>query len=309
MASRIIFSMALLFSLSCARQEFQLQSTSGDEGIEITEGSSPMLFYQIKPKSLNGKFERAGYIHPLYSLGGNIMTEDFPDDHPHHHGIYSAWHQIMINDKQIGDGWTGDNITWEVTNARLEKSKDLITIRSDVLWKSASGSGAQLPIVKEDLRITVHASTPGYRVIDYDFRLAALVDSLKIGGSDDEKGYGGFSLRLKLPKDIRFIANEGEVQPQVLSVDAGPWMNFRGSFDGYDSAASGVVVLCHPSNPGSPEQWILRKENSMQNPAFPGRVPVALDKAGLSFRYRMILYKDLVDEKLIREMFERYSAL
>jgi hypothetical protein len=141
------------------------------------------------------------------------------------------------------------------------------------------------------------------RIVDYDFNLVPLKDSLKIGGSDDEKGYGGFSLRFKLPEDIRFLARGKEVEAQVTSVDAGPWMNFAGSFDGPES---GVVVFNHPSNPGSPQPWILRKEKSMQNPAFPGRHPVDLNEEGLHFRYRMVIHKGM-DQAHIEKLYAAYS--
>jgi hypothetical protein len=52
-----------------------LKTIRSDEGIEILENGKKVLFYQQRPKSLRGKYERAGYVHPLYSLNENILTE------------------------------------------------------------------------------------------------------------------------------------------------------------------------------------------------------------------------------------------
>ncbi len=54
-----------------------------NEGIEISEKDKRILFYQQRPKSLDGKYKRTGYVHPLYSLNENVLTEDFPEDHPY----------------------------------------------------------------------------------------------------------------------------------------------------------------------------------------------------------------------------------
>ena len=69
-------------------QELTARRTA--DGIEISEGESKVLFYQISPTSFDGKYERSNYVHPLYSLSGEILKEDFPDDHPHHRGIFWA---------------------------------------------------------------------------------------------------------------------------------------------------------------------------------------------------------------------------
>lgn len=304
-----IIPVVLIFLFSCGQRSSRLQAITDQEGIAITEDSSRVLFYQVKPKSLNGKYERSSYIHPLYSLKGNVITEDFPEDHPHHHGIYSAWHQILLDNRSIGDGWTGDNISVSVVDTRVTDQPESIAIHSEVLWSAALGDRQAEPVVKERLQIIAHESNEQFRVVDYNFILFPLKDSLSIGGSADEKGYGGFSLRFKLPGDIRFIAKGEEVEAQVVSVDAGPWMNFAGSFDGVGGGQSGVIVFNHPSNPGSPQPWILRKEKSMQNPAFPGKHPVMLSKEGLSLRYRMIIHNGDLDENAIDALYREYTDL
>jgi len=276
------------------------------EGVEIRENGKKVLFYQQQPKSLNGKYERAGYVHPLYSLHEKILTEEFAEDHPYHRGIFWAWHQIILKGKKIADGWMSENISWRPVRLTITKKEGFITLRSEMLWKSALQNSKPVALVRENTKITVHKSTGQYRAIDFDIRLVALVDSLKIGGSDDAKGYGGFCIRLKLPADISFVSNNTTITPMETAVTAGPWMDFRGSFDNETSSKTGVVIFGNPSNPGLQHQWILRKESSMQNVPYPGSIPVVLSKNGWRLRYRIIIYDAAMSNDHLEKLYYQY---
>ncbi|HEX8037737.1 MAG TPA: DUF6807 family protein [Chryseosolibacter sp.] len=283
-----------------------LSATNSAEGTAILDGDSNVLFYQAKPKSLNGKYERADYIHPLYSLDGSVLTEDFPQDHLHHRGIFWAWHQIIYRGKHIADAWSCENISWHVVKSEVQKKKGSITLDNDVIWKSVLDDGKQTGVVREKSQVTIYNAHNDYRIVDFDIRLTPLLDDMRIGGSDDAKGYSGFSVRLKLPDDIRFLSGDQELKAQELALKAGPWLDFRGSFDGKNAPESGVALFCHPSNPGYPEPWIIRSEKSMQNAAFPGREPVALPKAGWRLQYRLIIHKNTVTVERLQHLFDEY---
>lgn len=175
-----------------------------------------------------------------------------------------------------------------------------------MLWKSALDDNGSKAIVREQTSIRVYRSTSHSRIIDFDIRLFALQDSLKIGGSDDEKGYGGFCLRLKLPEDISFVSAGTEVTPLETAVHAGPWMDFIGSFDGKDSSKTGIAVFPNDSNPAPLQEWILRKKGSMQNIPYPGRTPVALSKNGLRLRYRVVIHDPNIERIDLENLYQEY---
>ena len=301
------FGYSILICRTASAQLFTTVKTS--EGIEISENGKKVLFYQQNPKSFQDKYNRAGYVHPLYNLNEKILTEDFPIDHPYHHGIFWAWHQIIFNNKQIADGWIGENISWQTLSVKTWKRKKGITLQSIVLWKSALQDHKTRPIVKENTHITVYEATDQYRVIDFDIYLSAMIDSLKIGGSDDMKGYGGFCMRLNLPADIAFTSADSAVTPIETAVSAGPWMDIKGSLAGADSLSkSGVAIFPNPSNPGTKQQWILRKQTSMQNVPYPGRIPVNLTKNGLRLRYRIIVHNADLNYHELDRLYEAYIS-
>ena len=54
------------------------------DGFLFQENEANILFYQRTPKSFDGAYTRNNYIHPLWSLEGESLTEDAPKDHLHH---------------------------------------------------------------------------------------------------------------------------------------------------------------------------------------------------------------------------------
>lgn len=282
-----------------------LRAIKSDEGVEILEGQKKILFYQVRARSVDGKYERAGFLHPLYSFSEKILTENMPKDHPYHRGIFWAWHQIILKKKQVADGWLSDNISWEPVKVELYIKRKRVAVFSEILWKSVLES-TSTAIIREDTRITVYRSSAHLRVIDFDIKLLPLKEDLSIGGSDDEKGYGGFCLRLKLPEDILFVSGDTAVTPRETAIHAGPWMDFIGSFDGKDSLKTGIAVFSHVSNPGRSGEWILRKKESMQNVVYPGRMPVELPKNGLRLRYRLVVHDNVVTSSELGNLFEQY---
>ena len=187
---------------------------------------------------------------------------------------------------------------------KVKTRKENVLLQSEMIWNAKQGQNDPIAIVKENTRITVYQSTEQCRAIDFDIQLSALVDSLKIGGSDDAKGYGGFCLRLKLPKDISFFSNNTVIAPMETAVNAGPRMNFTGSFDGASMPKTGVAVFCSPPA-GDQQSWILRKETSMQNIPYPGRTPVLLSKKGWRLKYRIIIHNGM-DNADLEKLYQQY---
>lgn len=280
--------------------------------VTVLEADQPVLTYQRAPKSRDGKYERAGYVHPLFDLDGNVLTEDFPADHPHHRGIFWAWHQLYVGDVRTGDPWVCKDFLAEVRNVDIvECCPQRVAFQAAADWTSplwVDEEGTKKPIVHELTTIRVHSVESGCRAIDFEISLTAAEQNVRIGGSEDVKGYGGFSPRIRLPEGLTFLTDWGLATPQKTAVDPSPWLNMTAAF-GIDDRKSGVTILSHPSVPGFPQRWILRQQRSMQNPMFPGREPVAVPTdTPLVFRYRMILHGGETNADQIREWQVAYSC-
>lgn len=296
----ILIGFFLIFHQQPLIGQFQTFKTNG--GVQVSEVGKKVLFYQLETKSLNGKYGRAGYIHPLYDIDGNIFTQDFPEDHPYHHGIFWAWHQIIINNKKIADGWTYENLFFQPIKAKTINRAKYVVLKATLLWKSELKSHKKVPIIKELTTITIHKASEHYRIIDFNIHLKALVSQLKIGGSDDFKGYGGFCVRLKLPENVSFNSSGKNILPQETAVTANNWMNITG-YDNNLLSKQGLVLMNHPLNPGEQHKWILRSASSMQNIPYPGKSPVNLTNKGLHLKYRIVVHDGLLNPDEIERLY------
>ena len=282
------------------------------EGFIFEEAGEKIMSYQRRHKSINGKFMRANYIHPLYGLDGQVLTEDFPADHPHHRGIFWAWHQVWLGDKKLGDNWAAQNFFWDVYDAKIltvdSKSRAL---QVHVLWKSplwTDADGEKKAFLKETTTIRVHRTQNDIRKIDFEIQLLALEEGMRLGGSEDVKGYGGFTTRIPLPDGLSFTGTRGPVEPNNLSVEAGPWLDFSGDFGG-DGNISGLTILCHNSSPDYPQRWILRRKGSAQNPVYPGRHPISLSRdKPLILRYRLIIHRGKLSRGELNQFQAEYNS-
>jgi hypothetical protein len=307
----IVWALLALAVQGAAGEETPLTVIDNSEGVLIKEGDSPVLFYQRKTKSLEGKRPRANYVHPLYDLDGKVITEDFPADHLHHRGVFWAWHQVLLGEKAVGDSWTCEDFVWDVQQVTTQlEGASRLALKTHVIWKSplwTDDAGGLKPLVDEKTTIRVHGSSGDARAIDFEISLTALEKEMRLGGSDDAKGYGGFSVRVRLPEGVHFRGEKGEVEPQVTSVAAGPWLDVSASVEEGESS-SGVAILCHPKSPGYPQRWILRRSRSMQNPAYPGRAPILLStEEPLVLRYRLVLHRGTADRERVNAWLSDYA--
>jgi hypothetical protein len=286
--------------------------TKDPQGYWFTEGDKKVLFYQAERKSLpDGQAARSNYFHPLYDLDGTVLTEDFPKDHIHHRGIFWAWHQVRINGKSVQDQWVNRDSFWMLQKAEVVEGEDRsAALALRVVWESplfTDEQGRRRPFVEERSVTRVHPAEGATRRIDFHQQLTALVDGVEIGGSEDAKGYGGFSYRVVMPPDIRFTGAQGTVTPIENAVDSSPWMDVAGAYG--KTANSGVTVLTHPSTSGFPQRWILRARGSMQNAVYPGRQPAAIPRdRPVILNYRLVLHRGELVPAAIARLQAEYAA-
>ncbi len=289
----ILVLLYLSFSSISFGQESSLQWEQHDDGWLLTEGTSPRLFYQTSTKDLEGEYPRANYVHPLYGLDGTELTEDFPADHLHHRGIFWTWHQLYVEGERVADPWVSEGISWEVIEARPMDLSKGAGLKARVKWETYLGS-----VVEEQVVLVYERLDDDVFALTVEVGLIPLVDKVSLGGSEDPKGYGGFSPRIKLAEKVGFYDEDGKVAPRNTPVSGGPWINVTKEKEG----DPGIVIMGEPDELPNYQGWILRDKNSMQNMAFPGREPVELPAEApyLKFRNQLLVHQGLEIEKINR---------
>ena len=79
-----------------------------ENGLLVKVKNKPLFFYHIKeampPADSPAYYKRSGFIHPLYSPSGKIITDDFPLGHAHQHAIFTAWTKTTFKKSSV-DFW------------------------------------------------------------------------------------------------------------------------------------------------------------------------------------------------------------
>ncbi len=255
-----------------------------DGTLQLWDQGRHILSYQSATKSLEGTYPRANYVHPLNDFQGRPLTEDFPQDHLHQRGIFWAWHQLYIDGASAADPWECRDIEWWVKEVDYNAEEDRGIIEAEIYWRVGKG---QQQVMRERLTIT-YQNFPDHYTVDFNIKLVALTE-LELGGSQDEKGYGGFSTRLQLGNEVRFYGSSGEITPKNTQVQAGDWIKITGLGE-HDAQ---VVIMYHQNSTADLQGWILRKSGSMQNPVWPGseRVLIGQDQE-FGIRTRVMVFKN-----------------
>ncbi|MGQ8337820.1 DUF6807 family protein [Sunxiuqinia sp. A32] len=302
------FLVSILLSF-VIRSAGQVGMKKDDGGFWFVEKGRKIAFYRKENATPNQAPARNNYLHPVYLPDGAKITEDAPADHIHHRGIFWTWHQIVIDGKPIGDPWMLEDFEQEVQNVefrRLPNGNGEFT--TSVYWSSPQYQSGETPYMEEQTTMTFFPLQNRKQVILFEIKLKALADNLKLGGSDDEKGYGGFSVRMKLPDDLEFTSKNGVVEPQTNAVDEGQYINMNGAI-GKNGNKGGVFVYADPKNQDDTQKWILRRKESMQNAVFPGREPIQISsQKPIVLKYALVLYNGSIKEdkvaRKIAKLFE-----
>lgn len=295
-----IFVLPLLFILSAA-YEPGLQFKEEEGVVSLYQDDQLIFSYQIETKSQNGAYPRANYIHPLNDFSGSSITEDFPEDHLHHRGVFWTWHQLYLNGQSISDPWMCEGIIWDVHDVEYGVHGEKAALTASVNWLIGEDQQA---LVKENVQIEYQNHGEYYR-LDFLINLESQIDNLELGGSDDNKGYGGFSPRLALGDEVTFSDASGEVTADNEQVQAGNWM----LIDDIGENETQVAILYHPESTAALQGWILRYKNSMQNPAWPGRDRVKLDQGDkVIIKASVVVFRGKAGKEDVAKIYKKFIS-
>lgn len=237
---------------------------------------------------------RSDYIHPLYGLGGEVLTRDWSKDHPHHRGIYWAWPEVDFGSKR------GDLHALQIVFARptgrikLQNGSEFAQIEAENLWMWDDS----IPIVREVAVIRAYRTTIQGRIIDLAFRFVAMKDSITIARRETTL-YGGLNVRMQTPKqqEISVFSDSSNVVPRRA------WSDLSGLFAGAGTT-SGLMVLQHKQNPDYPGQWIQYPELSWCQPTFPasGTRYKLVRGQPLVLRYRLFIHAGIKPDRNLSSM-------
>lgn len=249
---------------SSAAPVVAVTSARGPDDVTLAIGSTKVLRFQAQgklPAGVDAVYLRGGYLHPLFSPAGHVVTDDYPASHIHHHGVWSAWTRAQFNGHAL-DFWNMADRLGKVDFKAL-----------GTLWQGPVHAGFEAELEHIDLvgpqpvtalgehwKVTAyktHDEPRPYLVIDLEsVQRAATAMPVEL----EEYVYGGFGLRgagewLDKSK-VTFLTSEGKDR---LAGDAtsGRWLFIGGTLDG---SRAGFALLSHPDNFRAPQPLRLHPD-------------------------------------------------
>lgn len=213
----------------------------GSGRFELRAAGKPVMVYNSGMELANGAPEnrrRCCYVHPVYAPNGVVVTDDFPKDHWHHRGIFWSWPVVKYGGEQY-DMWMKLESGVERRTVSVKaQGRDLITENG---WFIGGRK-----IVRERVRIRPESA----QRIEFTLEFEALEGPVDlVGAPEQDKGYGGFSIRFA-PRSKTVIRSDAGVEAKDTDMVPHRWAELEGQY----SNGSATVRIEDPSNSG----WCLR---------------------------------------------------
>ncbi|WP_417735721.1 PmoA family protein [Rosistilla oblonga] len=190
----ILLAAWCLLASPIAAADLQVQET--DAAIEIASDGKSVLVYNKQsppvPDGIDPIYHRSGFLHPVASPAGNVVTAAFPADHPHQQGIFSAWVRTNHDGREI-DFWNLAGGVGRVSHERVVKTfteNESAGFEVDLIHHTVAEP--KVDILRERWRITVQPTDGSYRCFDLQTTQQALTDKpLTV----EKYHYGGIATR------------------------------------------------------------------------------------------------------------------
>lgn len=282
--------------------------SSGKIGLKKDE--TKILDYQIAiiypPAGVDTMYKRNGFIHPMYSPSGNILTRINPPDHYHHVGIWNPWTKVKIGN-HVTDFWNLYLHQGTVKFAGINSTTDGpvyggFDVRQEHI--DFQGKNHNELIINEvwDVRAWNTEPVAGSKawLVDLTTFLSVAGDSTIVLEAYRYGGGIGYRATDEWNKDNSWV-NTSEGKKRVdADGSKSRWTDVGGMFK--EKGTSGIVFFSHPSNREHPEPMRVWPENqNVHGDVYFEFCPIRYKDWVLNpgkvytLKYRMLVYDGKVD--------------
>ena len=238
-------------------QELTIKET--DKAYQIRIGDHPVLSYNYQhiepPKPLDPLYGRSAHIHPIWTPGGKIVSDEFPPDHAHQSGQFLAFTKAVFEGRPTN--------FWEIKSQKGRvRFKNLVS-------KQVGPVFAELIVTQEHVDLTGESETPalletwGIRVWnqpakDPAYWMYDITSDLRCATESPlnlpEYHYGGMAIRGGrgwTKENCEFLNSNGKTRANG-NHDRARWCDISGRTEP-DTPWSGFTILTSPDNFRFPE--------------------------------------------------------
>ena len=253
-------------------------------------------------------FLRSGYIHPVFTPSGRLVTDDYPSDHYHHHGIWFAWTKTEFEGKHP-DFWNVGDGTGRVDLEKVGSTwAGPVQAGFTSLQKYVALSGAS-PKTALNEQWEVRVYDVGEKEPYYLFDIVATQEAASASPLIlEEYRYGGMGVRghrdWRDKAKVNFLTADGKTRLDGNATRS-RWCYIGGTVDG---ALAGIAVLDHPSNFRAPAPLRIHPDDPYFNYA-PSQMGKFEIKPGQKFvvRYRYVVSDGPADPRQLDRLWNDYA--
>lgn len=288
--------------------------------LSLLVNDKPILNYRyattFPPDGINPIFQRSGFIHPLWSPGGEVLSRIQAPDHYHHYGIWGPWTVTHIDERHV-DFWNLASGEGTVQFAGFLSEAEGAIFTGFKALQQHIDFGAKGPdqiAMNEILDVRAWNLGEGVWMIDYT---TSLNSPLKNGILLDAYRYGGgigFRATEKWKKDNCTVLTSDNKTRIDADGSFARWCMVEGESD-VEQGRSGILFLSHPSNRMHPEPmrvWPI-DANGGRGDMYFEFVPIRHDewklepKQNYTLKYRMIVFDGKMDASTAEMYWNSFS--
>lgn len=303
-------------------KKYAITIERGHKDLKVTANNKPVLNYRFEttypPEGIDPLYKRSGYIHPLWSPGGEQLTSIQPSDHYHHYGIWGPWTLTHIDGRET-DFWNlakGEGTVkfgGFISEVEGEVYSGFKVLQQHIDFGAA---GEDQIAINELLDVRIWNVSDNVRIIDYT---TSFNTPLKNGIILDAYRYGGgigFRATEKWHKDNCTVFTSENKNRSDADGSLARWCIVEGESAG-EEKRSGILFMSHPSNRMHPEPmrvWPV-DANGGRGDIFFEFVPIRhndwkLEKGcDYTLKYRLVVFDGLMDTKTANNYWQDFAYM
>ncbi len=293
------------------------QVTVRDDGdnLLVRIGEKPVLAYRYTmqgvPEGVDALYERSGFIHPIWSPEGEILSRIQPPDHYHHYGLWNPWTRAEFEGRVV-DFWNlGDGQGAVRAKHVMERATGPLFGGFRALLDHVDfTSGEPKVALNEQWEVKVWNADTDQKIWLIDF-VSTLNPATDAPLTIQAYRYQGFSLRAteKWNDETATLRTSEGFDKSNGNATRARWIDVNGVSEA-PSGASGILFMTHPGNHNFPEHlriWPVGQNEGVENVYINFNPAQQADwelRPGNSYvlQYRMLVYDGTIDAALA----ERY---
>ncbi|MCB9280700.1 MAG: ThuA domain-containing protein [Lewinellaceae bacterium] len=292
-----------------------------DGAILFQKGKKNILRYQYKeempPAGKSPLYRRGGFIHPLWSPGGEVLTRIQPPDHTHHYGIWNPWTHTTFEGRHL-DFWNLNEgqATVRVVGLPVFQQGAVfgeMSARHEHVDLTAPAPEGYKAALEEGWKIRVWnaGSEKGPWVVDFTSTLNCATDSALTIDAYRYQGFGYRGTEKWDDQTARLLTSEGKDKSDGNGTRA-RWIDVRGDSG---PGKSGILFMTNPQNHNFPEQlriWPTGTNKGQENVFInfnPAQEQDWVLHPGKTYtlNYRMLVYDGTPSPELMDKYWQDYA--